>query len=43
MTPDPMHWDNIGTSWVILGHKTIDMNPEERQISKQMYSLINID
>ena len=42
--PHPQHtfWDNIGTRWVILGHKMIDVNLEERQISKQIYSLINI-
>ena len=34
-----MHWDNIG----IPGHKMIDMNLEERQISIQIYSLINTD
>ena len=38
-----MHWDNIGTRWVILGHKTIYMNLEERQISKQIYSFNNIN
>ena len=29
-------WDNIGTRSVVLGHKMIDMNLEERQISKQI-------
>ena len=33
-------WDSIGTRWVIPGHKTIDMNFEERQISKQIHSLL---
>ena len=34
--PHPQHafWDNIGTSWVIPGHKMIDMILEEKQVSK---------
>ena len=38
--PLPQHafWDSNGTGWVIPGHKTMDMNLEERQISKQIYS-----
>ena len=44
-TPHPQHafWDNIGTRWIILGHEMIDMNLEERQVSKQIYSFSNID
>ena len=32
--PDPqdVFWDNIGTRWVIPGHKMIDLNLVERQI-----------
>ena len=41
--PQHAFWDNIGTKWVISGHKTIDMNLEERQISKPIYSFVNID
>ena len=41
--PHPQHafGDNIGSRWVIPGHKTIDMNLEERQISKQIHSFVN--
>ena len=31
-------WHNIGTSRVVPGHKMIDMNLEERQVSKQIQS-----
>ena len=43
-SPHPKHafWDNNGTRWVVLGHKMIDMNLEERQVSEQTHSLINI-
>ena len=40
--PEQALWDNIGTRWVIPGHKMIDMDLEERQVSKQIHSLINI-
>ena len=40
--PQCAFWDNIGTRWVIQGHKMIDMNLEERQVSKRIHSLINI-
>ena len=36
-------WENICTRWDALGHKTINMNLEERQVSKQIHNLINID
>ena len=41
-SPHPQHafWDNTGTRWVVLGHKMIDMNLEERQVSEQTHSLI---
>ena len=35
--------DSTGSRWVIPVHKTIDLNLEERQVSKQTHSLINID
>ena len=35
-------WDNIHTGWLFPVHKTIDMNLKERQVSKQMCSLVNI-
>ena len=41
--PQDVFWDNLSTSQIILGHKMIDMNLEERQISIQIYSFINID
>ena len=36
-------WDDLGTRWVIPGHKEIDMNAEETQVSKEIYSFININ
>ena len=31
-------WDNLGTRGVTLGHKTIDLNLVERQITIQIVS-----
>ena len=38
--PLPQHafWIAFGTEWVIPGHKTIEMNLEKKQISKQIHS-----
>ena len=38
-----MHWDNIGSRWVIPGQNLIDMNLEERQYCRQIYHFLNID
>ena len=38
-----MPWGHIGSRWVILGQKLIDMNLEERQYSRQLYHFLNID
>ena len=39
--PHDMHWDNIGSRWVIPGQNLIDMNLEERQYSRQIYHFLN--
>ena len=36
--PQHAFWDNTGTRWVLPGHKMIDMNLEERQVSKQRHA-----
>ena len=35
-------WDNLGTRGVTLGHKTIDLNLVERQITIQIVSFTQI-
>ena len=34
-------WDTIGTRWIISCRKAINMNLEERQISKQIHSSLS--
>jgi len=38
--PSPIRsfWDNLGTKWFILGHKMINLNLEEGQITIQIIS-----
>ena len=36
--PQDVFWDNLGTRRVIPGHKTIDLNLVERQITIQILS-----
>ena len=38
--PQDVFWDNLGTLWVILGHKIVDLNLVERQITIQIVLFI---
>ena len=40
--PKAAFWDNLGTGWFILGHKTIDLNLVEGQITIQTVSFTQI-
>ena len=42
MAPGPSLWDNLGTKWFILGHKRINLNLEEGQITIQIVSFTQI-